>query len=538
MSAMPPLAEDVTCDIAVVGSGGGALVAACRAADLGLDVLVLERSSMLGGTTAVSGGVLWAPNHHLMAELGVEDSAQEGAQYLRGASHGTMPEERVQWFVQVAPRAVRYLTDHTQVELRPVARPDYHSDLPGAKAGRCLDNTPLEVRSHEGLEQRLRPPTYFPPMTIIERDLWQGGTPDVELLARRSADGVRTLGGALIGRLILSADERGVKLSCGVRARRLSERDGRITGLEVETPSGPRHVEVRRGVVLASGGFEWSEELQRAFLPAPVTPTSPPFNEGDGLKMALRVGALVESMSQVWGVPVIQDPAHIYEDRPSGRVGNVELTLPGAIAVNRRGERFVDEALNYHDLSKVFNEQDVERGGLRNQPAWMVFDARHRRRYPLVGHPPGGSAPDWVESAATLRELAERCEVDANGLEETVAAFNEHAVEGRDPLFHRGESAQDRHLGDQSQRPNPCLAPIDEPPFYAVPVRSGTLGTAGGLVTDNDGRVLGEGHEPIAGLYAAGNVTANVYGDTYPGAGATISASVMRGFAIGDALSA
>ena len=289
--------EDIRCDIAIVGSGGGALVAACRAADLGLDVLVLERSSMLGGTTAVSGGVLWAPNHHLMAELAVEDSAEEGAQYLRGASRGTMPEDRVQWFVEVAPRVIRYLTEETQVKLAPVARPDYHSALPGAKAGRCLDNEPLDVRSHEGLEERLRPPTYFPPMTIIERDLWQGGAPDTELLANRAAEGVRTLGGALIGRLILSAQDRGVRLECNVRARRLSESDGRITGLEVETPDGPRHVTALRGVVLASGGFEWSEELQRAFLLSPVTPTSPPFNEGDGLKMALRVGAQVEDVA-------------------------------------------------------------------------------------------------------------------------------------------------------------------------------------------------------------------------------------------------
>lgn len=532
------LREDVTCDIAVVGSGGGALVAACRAADLGLDVVVLERSSTLGGTTAVSGGVLWAPNHHLMAELPAEDSAEEGALYLRGASRGTMPEDRIQWFVEVAPRAVRYLTDQTRVKLKAVARPDYHSDLPGAKAGRCLDNEPLDVRSHEGLEERLRLPTYFPPMTIIERDRWQGGKPDAELLAKRAEQGVRTLGGALIGRLILSTDDREIPLHRNVRARSLIETDGRVEGLEVDTPSGRRHVRTRRGVVLASGGFEWSEELQRAFLAAPVTPTSPPFNEGDGLKMALRVGALVENMSQVWGVPVIQDPAHIYEDRPSGRVGNVELTLPGAIAVNQRGRRFVNEALNYHDLSKVFSEQDVDHGGLRNQPAWMIFDARHRRRYPLVGHPPEESAPDWVLTALTPRELAALCEVDAQGLEDTIQEFNEHAAHGRDPQFHRGESAQDRHLGDQTQEPNPCLAPIDEPPYYAVPVRSGTLGTAGGLVTDNQGRVLGDGREPIAGLYAAGNVTANVYGDTYPGAGATISASVMRGFAIGDAVSA
>ncbi len=181
---------------------------------------------------------------------------------------------------------------------------------------------------------------------------------------------MRTLGGALIGRLILSAQDRGVRLECNVRARRLSESDGRITGLEVETPDGPRHVTALRGVVLASGGFEWSEELQRAFLPSPVTPTSQRINEGDGLKMALRVGAQVERMSQVLGRP--RDPGPGYTSTRTGRrdaSATSSSTLPGAIAVNPRGERFVNEAINYHDLSKAFNDQDVERGGMRNQPA-------------------------------------------------------------------------------------------------------------------------------------------------------------------------
>ena len=532
------LREDIDCDVAVVGSGGGGLVAALRAADLGLDVVLLERSDVIGGTTAVSGGVLWAPNHDLMEALGVEDSAEQGAEYLRHATKGGMTEESIAWFVDAAPKAVRYLHEETRVELVGVPRPDYHSSLPGASRGRGVESTPLDVRAHEGLEELLRTPTYFPPMTIIERDEWQGGQPDVDLLKERAEKGVRTLGGALVGRLILSVQDRGVRIFTDARARRLQGDDAGVAGLEVETEAGTFRVEARRAVVLASGGFEWNEELQKAFLPAPVAPTSPPHNEGDGLKMGLRMGAAVKNMSRVWGVPVIQDPEHIYDDRQSGRVANVELTLPGAIAVNRHGERFINEALNYHDLAKIFTDVDPVDGSLRNQPAWMIFDARYRRSYPLAGHPPAESAPDWVTTAPTLAELAEAVGIDPEALEKTVAAFNAPASEGVDPLFHRGEKDQDRHLADKNWGPNPSLAPLTEAPYYAVPIRSGTLGTAGGLSTDDLGRVLDEDGAPIPGLFAAGNVTANVYGDAYPGAGATITAAVVRGYAIGDALAA
>jgi 3-oxosteroid 1-dehydrogenase len=532
------LREDLSCDVAVVGSGGGGLVAALRAADLGLDTVLLERSDVIGGTTAVSGGVLWAPNHDLMEALGVEDSAEAGAEYLRAATKGGMSEESIAWFVDAAPKAVRYLHDETRCELVGVPRPDYHSSLPGASRGRGVESTPLDVRAHEGLEELLRTPTYFPPMTIIERDEWQGGQPDFDLLKERAEKGVRTLGGALVGRLILSLQDRGVRIYTDARARRLAGDDDGVDGVEVETDAGRFHVTARRGVVLASGGFEWSEELQKAYLPAPVAPTSPPHNEGDGLKMGLRMGAAVKNMSRVWGVPVIQDPEHIYDDAQSGRVANVELTLPGAIAVNRHGERFVNEATNYHDLAKVFTDVDPADGTLKNQPAWMVFDARYRRSYPLAGHPPGDSAPEWVATAPSLAELAEAVGIDPEGLEKTVVAFNAPASEGVDPQFGRGEKAQDRHLADKNWGPNPSLAPLTEAPYYAVPIRSGTLGTAGGLSTDDLGRVLGEGGTAIPGLFAAGNVTANLYGDAYPGAGATITAAVVRGYAIGDALAA
>jgi 3-oxosteroid 1-dehydrogenase len=287
--------------------------------------------------------------------------------------------------------------------------------------------------------------------------------------------------------------------------------------------------------VIASGGFEWNTRLQSAFRPFPVTPISAPSNEGDGLVIGLSVGASVESMTSMWGVPVICDPEHVYDGRPSGRIANIELTLPGSIMVDSTGRRFVNEALNYQDLTTVFGEIDPATGTYRHSPAWLVFDERYRNRYSIAGHPAGASLP-WVTSASTLGELAQQCGIAVDALEETVKRFNMHARDGADPEFRRGSSAQDRHLGDKANLPNPTVASLESAPFHAVPIHPGALGTSGGIRTDDSGRVVAESGEPIAGLYAAGNVTSSVFGGTYPGGGATLGSAITRSYAIGAAL--
>jgi 3-oxosteroid 1-dehydrogenase len=239
----------------------------------------------------------------------------------------------------------------------------------------------------------------------------------------------------------------------------------------------------------------------------------------------------VTTMCAVWGVPVLQDPGHRYDGQPSGRMANVELTLPGSILVNAAGRRFVNEATNYHDLNKVFRTIDPATGEHANIPAWMVVDSAYVARYPI-----GGTwAPSWMTSAPTLVELAAACGIDGDGLAATVAGFNRPAADGHDPAFGRGATAADRYLGDP-RAPHPVLAPLAEAPFHAVPVRPGTLGTCGGLVTDDDGRVLDRAGTPIDGLFAAGNVAATVFADAYPGGGATLGSAITRAFAVGRAL--
>jgi len=512
-------------DVVVVGSGVAGLTAAVAAADAGLSVLVLEKADRLGGTSAVGGGVIWAPGNPLMAEAGFPDSADAARAYLEAGSDGRMSAAEIDLYVTTAPHAVRFLID-AGVRMRALARPDYHPEWAGATHGRGLDQEPFDPRPWPGLADLVRSPTYFPLITMAERDALGGAPVDPDLLARRAVAGIRTMGGALVGRLLVAAHDRGVHLVAPARVTGL-ERQGTgwtvtAAGTAVRTAS----------VVLASGGFEWNPALRKAFLPYPVTPISAPSNTGDGLLLGLKAGAAVDEMTAVWGVPVLTPTTARYDGQPSGRMGNVELTLPGSITVNAAGRRFVNEATNYHDLNRAFGVIDPATGKQANAPAFLVFDRSYLDRYPVAGSTPGTPEP-WMVRADTPAELARAAGIDPAGLVATLAGFNEHARRGEDPAFGRGSSPQDRHLGDPAVEPNPCLAPVERAPFFAVPVHAGVLGTAGGLATDADGRVLDHDSSPIPGLYAAGNCAATLFRDMYPGGGATLGSAVVRAYRVG-----
>lgn len=516
-------------DVAVIGSGAAGLTAATRAADAHARVVVLEKAAQLGGTTAVGGGVIWAPANPLAADAGFADSRQEALDYLNAATEGALTEAEAQWFVDSASAAVDYLTRETRVSLTPLARPDYRLEFPGAtQGGRSLDNSAFDVGSIPGLAEALRPSSYFPLLTMAERDDLNGAAADPELLKTRTETGVRTMGGALAASLLMSAIDRGVKVAVNAAVGSLDRTDDCRWQLRLREG----RTFLADTVVIASGGFEWNPRLQASFLPHRITPISAPSNEGDGLELGLRLGGAVSDMTTFWGVPVITAPDQIYDGRQSGRMGNVEMTLPGSITVGADGKRFVNEALNYHDVSRVFGSTDAARLAPKGDPAWLVFDRQYLDSYPVAGSTPGSPA-DWMIEAETIEELAEAIEVDPEGLIDQVARFNVDAESGIDTEFGRGSSPEDRFLGDASVTPNPCLRPLNVGPFYAVPIHCGALGTSGGLSADEHGRVVDFSGAPIDGLYTAGNVSASVFHGAYPGGGATLGSAVVRAFVAG-----
>jgi 3-oxosteroid 1-dehydrogenase len=531
-------------DAVVIGSGAAGLTAALVAAAEGADVVVLERAEVFGGTSSVSGGSLWIPNNRCMREAGIEDSREDALTYLEHVTLGVVPHALLERYVDECQTVIAFLESETGIEFEAnLEHPDYQPDLPGARdGGRTIQNGLYDSKRLGAFKDKLRRGwTAAAPMTRIERDDRRFGKPiDYDLPAvirQRFRQGFVSLGGALVGELMEACLRLKVRLEAGVRARRLLMVEGRIAGVEAERQGKAEPFEAELGVVLACGGFEWNQELLERFIGLDVpAPGSPPSNEGDGLVMAAEVGAALGNLKEAWWNTMYQVPGDLYEGRQLSRPTSDIRGLPGMIMVNRQGRRFVDEAMNYNDLSKALLAFDPVAYGYPNLPAWIVFDGEFRRTYSFATVAAGGQDPDWLLKADTLAELAELAGISPDGLTHQVAEFNRHAEAGVDPVFHRGETTYDRYRGERRQPSSPNLRPVRGGPFYAVPVHLGCFGTKGGPVTDTEARVLSVRGDAIEGLYAVGNVTASVFGPGYPGAGSTLGAGITFGHLAGRSI--
>jgi 3-oxosteroid 1-dehydrogenase len=524
-------------DVVVLGSGGAGLTAALTATTNGASVEVYEKAATVGGTTAVSGGIVWIPAHRRSpdGELTVEDAMS----YLRAQSLGFMDDDLVETFVRTGPAMLDYVEAHSDLRFE-IAEgfPDYKPELPGGRpsGGRSLNAKPFDLSRLGEWRDRI---TSFP------ADFSNVGI-DAETRARIHAsvdneDGDYCVAGtALIAGLLKGLLDVGVLPRTNARAVELIADAQGISGVRITHDGKDFDVRARRGVVLATGGFEWDSKLVEAYLRGPMRgAVSPPNNTGDGLRMAMAHGADLANMGEAWWVPIVQLPGDTFQGHPRSRSVRLERTRPRSIIVNRAGKRFLNEAGEYNSMAGPFQYLDP-RYGYANDPAWIVFDSIHLKRYGFLGVAPGEPAPEWFSPSADLAELGKTTGIDPDGLAHTLAAWNGNVAHEQDPDFGRGSSAYDGYWGDDKAKTQAgkTLGPIDTAPYYAVPVSIGAMGTKGGPRTDRDGRVLHVSGAPIPGLFAAGNAMAGATGKAYGGAGGTLGPAMVFGYRAGLAVSA
>ncbi|MCE2657956.1 MAG: FAD-binding protein [Rubrivivax sp.] len=547
-------------DLVVVGSGAGALLGAVRAADAGLSVLVVEKATLLGGTSAISGGGIWIPCNHDQASAGIQDSVDDAFRYVKHCAAGLSSDDRVLAYVETAHRMARYLSE-VGVPYRCMPRyADYYPTLPGARpGGRTMDPLAFNAAQlgHEVLEQ-LRPTNpgqlilgrmninAFDARTLLAKE--RGGHWVLARLMLRYAldypwrrktrrDRHLTGGQALIGGLFHALRQRQVPLWLGSPLRELVRDGTRVTGVVVERDGQAVSVTARKGVLLAAGGFERNPALRAEHLPQPTdaawTATPPGCNTGDAIQAGAAVGAALHLMAHTWGAPTIDVPRE-----EKFRALFVERSMPGCMVVNALGQRFLNESGPYPEFQQAMLANHALTGGA--VPAWIVFDAGFRAKYPMGPLMPASAVPDhkvrkswWnqlVWKGSTLAELAQAIQVDAQGLQASAARMTAFASSGKDLDFDRGGNVFDRYYGDVNVKPNPNLGPISKGPFYAMKLWPGDIGTKGGLLTDRDARVLDREGRVIEGLYCVGNSSASVMGPAYPGAGSTLGPAMTFAF--------
>jgi succinate dehydrogenase/fumarate reductase flavoprotein subunit len=555
--------EEYACDALVVGSGAAGLSAAVTAGHHGLKVLIVEKEPRFGGTTARSGGWLWIPGTSLARAWGIVEDREQARAYLRHEAGNSFDAARVDAFLEAGPKAVDFFISRTAVRFdMPLTFPDYHAEAPGGtQGGRSMVTRPFDGRElGKEIEHLGRP---LPELTVFGIMLGSGkdivhfmratkSLVSAAYVARRLSkhclDVLRhgrgmtlTNGNALVGRLARSAFDLNIPLWRSSPVRELIVEDGTVRGAVVEREGRSIRIVAKRGVVLACGGFPHDVARRKAMFPHAPTGSEhwspgPIGNTGDGLRLAEAAGGRIEDSlpnAAAW-VPVSLTTR---KDSSQGVMPHfIDRAKPGVIAVTPDGKRFANEGNSYHDFV-----QDMMKAAKPGEEitAFLIADHRALRKYGLGCVPPfplpigAHLRSGYLKRGATLAELAKAAGIDAAGLEATVAVFNESAAEGRDPAFGKGSRAYNRYQGDALHGPNPCIAPLQRPPFYAIKLVIGDLGTYAGIKTDAQARALDANGRPIPGLYAAGNDMASIMGGNYPGAGITLGPALTFGYVAG-----
>jgi 3-oxosteroid 1-dehydrogenase len=560
MTALTSEAFDHVVDVLIVGSGGGGMAAALTAHASGLDALVVEKSSYFGGSTALSGGGIWVPGAPAQRREGYAPSPEGVVDYLLKITDGLVSEARVRQYVESAPQLLEFLEGLSKW-FEFVWKPgyaDYYPELPGgSELGSTINVPPIDLRKLGPDEQNLLKPLALAPKGIWlgpkelrtfyrVRQSWAGKGILLKLIwrmvrARVFNERIAAIGQSLAARLRLAMRERGVPLWLdSPMTELLTDADGSVTGAVLERDGTKQRIGARLGVILASGGFDHDLAWRKEQLPVLDQDWSfgNPAAMGDGIRAGQTVGAATDLLDEAWWFPAIQ--------WPDGRMQFMlnERMMPAQFIVNGEGKRFINEAAPYMDFGHAMI--DGQKSGVTHIPCWLITDHRSWNRYVVAGHlpipkipgapvPTGRKVPSaWLESgvvkaAMNWDEMATKIGVPARQLAETAGRFNELARQGHDDDFNRGDSVYDNYYGDPTL-PNPNLHPLGDPPYYAFRIVLGDLGTSGGLLTDENARVLRPDGAVVPGLYAVGNTAAPVMGRSYAGAGATIGPAMTFGF--------
>jgi len=542
-------------DLVIIGSGAASVPAALVARKAGASVIILEKEPKIGGSTALSGGVIWIANNNIMKRAGLTDSYEAGLEYLNACAGEPQPGstmERREAYIAEGSRVIDFLEGYGMKLKAAKAYSDYHeSEYPGAVGGgRSLVAEYFDLNELGADADRFlrHPKSFEAPITIPDMaQLSISGRTTASKLTY-AAVGLRMLrnkmgrqivgmGAAVQGRLFKIAQEQNIPIVSEAKVTGFLMDGDRVAGVDVEHKGRTLKVKARKGVLINAGGFARNQAMREKYHNGPTSAgwtVSNPGDTGEMIEAAQGLGAGVNMMDLcVWVTGSI-----LPGDIPV--LNLIGMAKPHAIMVDQTGRRYVNESTSYVKIGLEMYKRHL--AGTPCIPSWLIFDATHRKRYPMANAQPGKTPKEWAETgftitADTVEALAAKCGIPPENLAATVERFNAFAREGVDRDFHRGRGRLDQFMGDQSLEKNMSLGPIETAPFYAVKAWPTDVGTFGGVVTDEKGRVQREDGSIIPGLYATGNSTAGVSGRSYPGAGASIGASMVFGYlAARDAL--
>lgn len=557
------LNSQLDCDLVVIGAGAGGLSTAITAKKKGLNVIVVEKDHVFGGTTAFSGGVLWIPGNPHAKQNGVQDSREAAVTYLKYETKEFYNEAAVNAFLDYGPKMINFFEKETAVKFIPTLYPDYHPDAPGGvDIGRSILAAPYDIRGLGDNMKRLRPPLQT--ITFIGM-MFNSSNADLKhffnatksftsfvYVAKRLAVHMKELalygrgtnvtsGNALAARLAKSAFDLNIPIYTSTQVQKLIQEGKTVVGVEVVNNGNTSIIHAKHGVVLACGGF--SHDISRLKITYEhlkaggehISPV-PKTNTGDGCKLAEQAGGVVDVKykdASAW-MPVSKVPI---KDGFGVFPHLLDRYKPGIIGVLQNGKRFTNESNSYHDVGA-----DLFRAckGMNETAMWLICDQKAMSKYGLGFAKPapmpvsGLIKNGYLIKGNTVAELAENAGIDPVNLEKTLQEYNKDAVNGEDPAFHRGSTSFNRYLADPEHKPNPCVASVSAGPYYAVKVFMGDLGTFDGLRTEVTGEVLTAQNQKIPGLYAVGNDRASMMGGNYPGAGITLGPIMTFGYLTGS----